>query len=523
MKRWRLRALLTTLTAVAVVLSTNNPAAAAPVLAVTSIAFDRAAVDVTQDYAVVNLTWTITDRAAGAQGVSGVVELRQFVGDDQVGPIRAVTYDLSAGNAQVTGSGTAQESTYTYQFLVPRYSTAVESVWRVTKLTIADDVAHTRTVRDPGPAELAVTQLVDAAGPVAQQLYLDFDQPRAVYDDGSGVTLRYRAQLIDDAGFAKGKAVLAGPGGRRLTATFQLTPNGQQYSCGGVTVYDPTWADCLFAVTIPAGTPSGSWQIERIDLTDSLGNTRRVTSPAGPAPVQVSRNEVVSASGFALTETEVNNWQKAASTELVLKPAGAVGGLVSVDVEVPYCSQPSHTPTVRADGTVSVEIVLQSSWTASCTIEGVKLTDGAGNVALYGTTYGAPDLELTVTRVTDTKAPVVLSATLPKTTWTQQEIDDTHGLSFDVTTEVDEFARISQFSTTIYDSAGVSRGGQSGGIHDDGTGAFNLGVSTYGLAPGQYTIGFTLSDEAQNTSFWSFPNAGRPIPTGPLVLTVVAG
>jgi hypothetical protein len=527
MKPWRLRALVATVAAAAAALSVTTPAVAAPaagpVLEIASIAFDRAQVDVTQDFAVAYLNWTITNRSAKAQRTNGVVELRQFADGQQIGQPRTVTYDLDWGRAQVGGSGTAQQSSYSYEFLVPRYSSAAETVWRVTKVTIADDLAHARTVRDPGPAALAVTQLVDNEGPVAEQLYFDFGQPRGFFDDGSGVTLRYRAQIVDESAFKQGKITIAGPGNRRLSATFQLTQNGSQWSCNGETVYDPTWVTCPVSVAVPAGSPSGTWRVARLDLTDSWGNTRADTSPDGPAPVQVSRNDVVGASGFALTKPQVNNWREPASTALTFTPHGAVGGLATVDIDLSWCSQPSRTPVVGDDGSVSVEIVMQSSWTSSCKIDGVKLTDGAGNIAFYGTAYGAPDLGLTVTRVPDEKAPVVLSAKVSKATWTQQETEDAWGLGFDVTVEVDEFAPVSGSSATLYDSAGVSQGGMYGGEHDDGTGVFHLAVSTGRLEPGQYTIGFSLSDEAGNTSAWGYPNnAGNPIPGGPLVLTVVA-
>ncbi|GAA3347869.1 hypothetical protein GCM10020358_64270 [Amorphoplanes nipponensis] len=527
MKSWRLRALVTTLAAAAVALSITTPAraasAAGPVLELTSIAFDRPQVDVTQDNAVVNLTWTITDRAAKAQRVSGAVELRQFAGAEQVGQPRTVSYDLDWGQSQVEGSGTAQESSYAYAFAVPRYSTAAEAVWRVTKVTIADDVAHARTVRDPGPAALAVTQLVDTAGPVAEQLFFDFDQPRGFYDDGSGVTLRYRARIVDESAFKRGKLTLAGPGGTRVSTTFQLTQSGSRWSCNDETAYDPSWVTCPVSIAVPAGSPSGTWRVARLDLTDTWGNTRADTSPQGPAPIQVSRNDVVSASDFALTEPQVNNWRKQASTALTFKPHGAVGGLASVDVDLSWCSQPSHTPVVGDDGTVSVEIVMGSGWASRCDIDGVKLTDGAGNVAFYGTAYGAPAVGLTITQVPDDKAPVVLSAKLPKATWTPQETEDAWGLGFDVTVEVDDLAPISQFSATIYDSTGASQGGMYGGQHDDGTGIFHFAVSTGRLAPGQYTIGFSLTDEAGNTSSWGYPgDTGNPIPGGPLILTVTA-
>ncbi|MCG5467416.1 hypothetical protein LADH09A_001078 [Micromonospora sp. LAH09] len=523
----RLRALVTTAAAAALALSVTTPVmaapAAGPVLEITSIAFDRTQVDATQDFAVAYLSWTITNQAARAQRVSGAVELRQFDGDQQIGQPRTVTYDLEWGRAQIGGSGTAQESTYSYEFVVPRYSSAAQTVWRVTKVTIADDVAHARTVRDPGPAALAVTQLVDSEGPLAELFYFDFDQPRGFYDDGSGVTLRYRAHIVDESAFKKGKITLTGPGGKRVTSSFQVTQSGSRWTCNGETAWELTRVTCPVSVAVPAGSPSGTWRVSRLDLTDSWGNTRADTSPDGPAPVQVSRNDVVSASNFALTVPQVNSWRGPASTALTFTPRGAVGGLTSVDVDLDSCSQPSRTPVVGDDGTVSVEIVVSSGWARSCTIGGVKLTDGAGNVAFYGTAYGAPDLGITITQVPDEKAPVVLSATLPKATWTQQETEDAWGLGFDVTFEVDEFAPIAGFSATIYDSTGAPKGGMYGGKHDDGSGVLHLAVSTDRLEPGQYTIGFSLNDEAGNTSMWNYPNdAGNPIPNGPLVLTVVA-
>jgi hypothetical protein len=500
-----------------------NPAAAAPaegpVLEIKSIAFDRPQIDLTQDAAVVYLEWTITNRSAKATRINGAVELRQFVGGEQVGQPRTVSYELDWSQAEIGGVGTAQESTYRYGFWAPRYASAAETQWRVTKVTIADDVAHARTVRDPGAA-LAVTQLVDTEGPVAQQIDFASDQPRGFYDDGGGVTLRYVAHIADQSALRKGKLTLAGPGGQRLTTTFQLTQSGSEWSCNGETTYDPTSVSCPVSIAVPGGSPSGTWQIARLDLTDIWGNTRADTAPAGPGPIQVSRNDGVNASNFALAEAQVNNWREQASTALTFTPLRVVGGLTSVDVDLTHCSQPSHTPTLGADGVASVEILVPS-WVSSCKIDGVKLTDGAGNVAFYGTAYGAPDLGLTITRALDEKAPVVRSAKLPKATWTSRETGDALGV--DVTVEVDGFSPVSQFSTAIYDSTGAERGGSFGGGSEDGAGAIHLDVSTNPLPPGQYTIGFTLTDEAGNTSAWGHPDGtGTSIPGGPLVFTVVS-
>ncbi|GAA3945538.1 hypothetical protein [Actinoplanes auranticolor] len=522
MKRWRLRALVTVLAVAAAGTFTGTPATAAPILDISSISFDRTTVDVTQQPESVYLSWTVIDRDARARRINGVVELRQFTGDTPIGQPRTVSYDFEPGRAQVGGSGTPQESSYVYEFVVPRYAPAAATEWRVTKVTIADDTAHARTVRDPGPATMAVTQLVDSEAPAVQRVAFDDGQPRGFYDDGSGVTLRYRVQITDETALKNGKLTIAGPGGRRASATFKLTQTAPYWYCNGAQTYTPALADCPVGVTVPSGSPSGSWRVTRVELTDSWGHTRVDTAPEGAAPVHVSRNDVVSATSFALTEPQVNNWRRPTTTALTFTPHGLVDGLASVDVDVSSCSPQTRTPEVRADGTVAIELLVPTGSADTCTIDGVKLTDGAGNVAFYGTAYGNANLSLTVTPLPDEKAPVVLGASLPKATWTSQETEDAWGVNFDVTVEVDDFAPVAQYDATLYDSTGASRGSMYGGVQED-NGTLHLAVSTDRLEPGQYTIGITLIDLARNTSRWGYPgNSSTPLPDGPLTLTVVA-
>jgi hypothetical protein len=523
MKRWRLRALVTAATVAAAATLTGGPATAAPVLDVTSISFDRTAVDVTQQPESVYLSWTVVNRAARAQRINGLVELRQFAGDTPIGQPRTVSYDLEWGRAQVGGSGTPQESTYSYEFVVPRFAPAAATEWRVTKVSIADDIAHARTVRDPGPATVAVTQLVDSEAPLVQRVFFDEGQPRGLYDDGSGVTLRYRVQVTDETALKNGKLTVAGPGGRRASATFKLTQTAPYWYCNGAQTYTPALAECPVAVTVPAGSPSGSWRVARIELTDAWGHTRVDAAPEGAAPVQVSRNDVVSATGFALTEPQVNNWRHPVTTALTFTPHGLVDGLASVDIDVSsFCSPQTRTPEVHADGTVAVELFVGTGSAETCPINGVTLTDGAGNIAFYGTAYGNANLGLTVTPVPDEKAPVALGASLPKATWTPQETEDAWGVKFDVTVEVDDFAPVAQFDATIYDSTGAARGNMYGGMQED-NGVLHMSTGIDRLEPGQYTIAFTLTDLAGNTSRWDYPDGnGSQLPGGPLTLTVVA-
>jgi hypothetical protein len=45
-----------------------------------------------------------------------------------------------------------------------------------------------------------------------------------------------------------------------------------------------------------------------------------------------------------------------------------------------------------------------------------------------------------------------------------------------------------------------------------------------GLAAGDYAVGFSLSDDAHQRSWWGMPDVpeSRPIPGGPVTLTVTA-
>ena len=66
--------------------------------------------------------------------------------------------------------------------------------------------------------------------------------------------------------------------------------------------------------------------------------------------------------------------------------------------------QQPATPTANPNGTYSVPISMLSIAT-SCTVAGLVVLDGAGNVAVYGTEYGEPDLGIKLTRVPDTTPP----------------------------------------------------------------------------------------------------------------------
>ena len=361
------------------------------------IGFATDQVDVTQDFAVTDLTWSITDSDAVARELRGTVELRPFVGDKPVESARTIAFGLGRGHPYVgSESGNAQSSAYRFGFLVPRGGVAANVVWRVSKVTAEDDQGHKRTFKMPG-AELAVTGLVDTTGPELKIASADVGQIHEVYDPGTGVALRYRFDIMDEGSTpAKGRIILRAPGGRTLTGTFHVADNGYEKTCGdGSNFYDPFSLSCTATVQVPAGSPSGTWTPARIDVWDRAGNLTRLIAPENVPAITVSRNDVITASDFQLPATVSAPPQGVPSADLTFAVSGGVGGLASVDVDSDVCTQVSRTPVIDADGRASVKIEVRSL-TGRCTVTGVKLTDTAGNVSFYGSAHGNTDLGLTV-------------------------------------------------------------------------------------------------------------------------------
>jgi hypothetical protein len=508
----------------AVVLLPALPAAAAPAVSLSAVAFSEAHVDTTAGPATVDLTWTARDSAPAATGIGGVVELGQFVGDTRVGPVRQVSWNIEPGLGDVyAASGDIRESSYRYTFSVPQPGATAAATWRVIRITAKDDKSHTAKLIGT-VAAFTVAQPADTSAPELTSAGVEWGQPTAIYDDGTGVTIKYLVYATDDAGLWRGRLVLAGPEGRRIATPFAVKDvGGWALECGaGHDVYEPpTWATCGVPVTLPAGTPAGTWTVARVDLTDVNGNTRHISKPAS-TPVRVSHNDVVTATDFRLDPPVVDNWRTSKTSDLVFTPHGAVDGLKSVAVDSSGCSVPSSTPAMRDDGTAAVTLVA-ATFTSSCVIRGVALTDGAGHESFYGTAYGNADLGLTLTRVPDTTPPVALSAVLPKSTWTQSELATAWGIGIDVVVDNSSGAPVTGESATTYDYRGWSVGGGSGGVQEGPNGELGLAVHVGVLPVGTYTIGFTLTDAAGHNSAYGYPNRTTQPPGGPLILTVVEG
>ena len=97
--------------------------------------------------------------------------------------------------------------------------------------------------------------------------------------------------------------------------------------------------------------------------------------------------------------------------------AGACGSATVFDDTSAACQpvvtilQQPATPAANPDGTYSVPVSMFSV-ASSCTVAGIAVLDSAGNLAVYGTEYGEPDLGIKLARVPDTTPPAATSASV---------------------------------------------------------------------------------------------------------------
>jgi hypothetical protein len=506
------------------------PAQAAARVTITDLAFSSTTVDATEGPQALGLTWRVTNTDQRAITVTGLVELREFQGGVAVGPVRALDFALRSGDADVTAdwNSTAQDSIYHYEMTIPQYATTDATAWRVTKVTAQDGRGHTAKLNAEDlvalGAQVTVTRLADLEGPTATTVSIDGRD--RVYHDGNGLVLTYRV-TIDDVGlgFRRGTLVLAGPGGREVSAPFEVRKESDWSAWCGEDSWvslPATWAYCAVTVPIAAGTPSGAWTVNRLRLVDEAGNVT-VGRDFETSTVYVSRNQTIEASDFTVTPEFVDNWRESKTAELRFRAQSWGGPIVDVDVETArMCTTWGSTPTFHDDGTVSVTLTIPAG-SAGCEVTGIALTDEGGNMSFYGSPYRAPALDLVVAPVPDDTPPLVLSVVPPKKVWTVSELENAWGIGFNVQVDNSSGAPVTGGWAVLYDSTGQSVGGHSGGNSEDPDGWVNLSVSANPV-PGEYVIGFEISDAAGNASRFGFPNSSYPDPPGgPLTITVVEG
>jgi hypothetical protein len=506
-------------------------AAAVGRLAVTALSFSPTSIDASTGAASATLTWTVTDTNANATDIAGEVDIREegpYPGS-YVGMASVATFDLTGAlTSDVTGngSGTAQKATFSYTFSVPQYTKATTARWVVSDVTVKDDQgasADISGVRLTGfHAALNATELPDTTAPSYDQFsFASPSQRPFLYDNGTSASLSYSIEVIDpDSGFWKGTVALSGPAGQHALGAFDA-----EYSvtdgldvCGQGIGFGTQDIICTATVTIPANAAAGTWSVSAITLTDNAGNTQAYRG-LNELPVTVTADKLITASGFSVNPSQVNDWGTFGNTTLTMTVTGETGGVTAIYVDgTPgACGQHTTTPTLNSDGTYSVPMYMVID-NPKCTITGIAVVDGAGHVSLYGSEYGAPDPGVTITQVPDTTPPVATAASLSSTTlpYSANQQDDLLTITID-----DPVAPVNQFGVFLYDSSGNGGELSFGGISSTLNGTITLDVPiSGGTAPGTYTVGFELVDVAGLTSFYGTMPNGLPVPGGPLTLTI---
>jgi hypothetical protein len=501
-------------------------------LAYTSISFAQHHVDASGGHAAVTLSWQLTDSNQNASYVAGEIDIR-MAGDTPgtfIGRTYQIQYDLNGSlDGTVTATGTAQDSSYSYAFPVPQYANAKEATWVVTKATALDDQGDTRSLSGAALDGFSVTlnakELADTTPATYQGLAItpvNGVLHPYVYDNGVNGSMGYSMGVQEpESGFWKGTIRLKGPGGQTLDGAFAFSSSQNQgQNCGNLVASDDFDTSCGLEMTIPMGTAPGTWVVSAITLVSNAG-VSKTYGDLNAVPIVVTADTGLSASGFTASPNPVNNWVNFLNpVQITMSVAGAQQGISAIYVDAANaapCEQSDTTPTVNPDGTVSVPID-DFRGTAVCQIGGIAIVDGAGNVALYGSEYNAPDPGVTITRVPDTTAPTATSASLtPTSLAASQTFENPFTLTLQIVAPI---APVDQISIYAYDSSGNQVFEEFGGTPFTSTGQFqtffNLNES---LPAGTYTVGFTLTDEGGLSTSYGTPG-GQAMPGGPLQFTV---
>lgn len=526
-------ALAASTTGLTIAVTTPASAATGPI-SITSLAFAERHVDTTGAAVVVALDFSIKNTNAAAANVGGEVSVR--LAGSTPGTFVGQTHEILFSYGQ-TGygyadwiSGTPQQSSYRYQFVVPQYANARHARWVVTAVTARDNVGGSLSVDRTGlrqfvRSSLVTTSLVDTTPPslsgVARETVIGNQRPY-VYVGGGDLEVRYGIDLSDNqTGIWRGTLTLTGPGGATIATDFASQVDDLERSCGYSYPYDAFSGPCGVLVTPPAGTAAGTWRVTSLLLVDNAGNAVTIADPGGD-PIVATSNEVVSASDFTVTPNPVNTWTQTVNTSVGMAVHGARQGVSEIILDFENiggrCDQTSTTPTVKPDGTYAVPVrVYQGA--RQCRAQGIAIIDGAGNVAAYGYQYFGPDPGVKIVQLPNTTPPVVTSASLSRTTVPQSQATQTSILlTAQVTAPI---APVNGYDLFVYDAAGNEVARQGGG-----TGVYNGVLEVYfgfydPVPPGEYTVGFKLSDASRLSSSYGMPGT-PPVPGGPLTITVTS-
>ena len=481
-----------------------------------SFAFAQAQVDATSGNATNIMNWHVRDKASGVSTLWGDLSIRQqgSRSGTYVGPMYHVTFGTSwDGTIQVlASSGDAHDSSYTYALPVPQYTGVAKATWVVTEVSLRDDLGQTHDTGTPKGGSFTANDLVDSNPPSYDELGLDFNQADTVYTGAGAAPVAFLFVVTDpESGLAGGTLNLTGPGGATVAQPFEVVTQDGLPTCGSDENGDNHFMLCEVTATIPADAAIGPWSLTQLDLTDVVGNTLHGTDLT-PVDFQVTRDADIQASNFAITPTVADNWQQSAPLTLTMDTAGATGGITGVDLQT-TCHPDSTVPTDLGGGKISLALMLVQR-SQGCDVTGIKLTDGAGHVSVYGADYGTDALALHVSEQPDTVAPIATSAHLNQTAF--QVGGGTNLLVF---ADVVSHVGVVGMDTTVFDVNGNAVDGSDGGVNDTTDGEVNTLVQITMLPAGTYTVGFSVQDAGNRSTAYGYPNQAVPV-WGTLTFTI---
>ena len=502
-------------------------------LALRSLAFAPASVDATGDWTVVSLDWTVSNADSGANDLYGMLKIKMLE-DNELGSRLGQIYEVGFRYGDqwfYQGkfvSGTLQESTYRYTFVVPRYSHKQHARWVVSEFAAHDGTGNNLTLagdalRSYGFA-LDARTLPDGTGPAATTFYQEpiNNESAYAYVNGRDAFVPYYLSVQDGgSGFWKGSVHMTGPGGQTATGNFEANWFTSDRRCGPYTGGDLYNMSCGVSVRIPAGSASGQWRVTRLTLIDNAGNRTNIADPNVP-PITVTSNKDIAVRDIAADPNPVNNWAADATVRLGFIATGAQGGVAKVlaDFDSFQCRQTSTTPTAGADGRLTVPVLVRKG-TSRCTLTGLAVIDAAGNATVFGGKYQAPSANVVINRLPNTTAPTALEVTLTPASVPASQAGSARPV---VKVKVHApLAPLSSYALYLYDTSGNTVAQQFGGAGTDAQGYLTVyGYLPWAIAPGTYEYSLILHDESGLRSHYGPPN-GQPMPGGPLLLTVIEG
>ena len=496
-------------------------------LGISAVGFSQSTVDATSGTATVDVNWTVTDADPQNQQISGAIVLRQ-AGDRPgayVGQSYAESFYYSHDQGGHHVAGTPQNSSYRYTFTVPSVSGSTTARWVVTQVYATDGAGRVLlaagTDLDPFQATLTATTNVDSTPPTYQNVTFGgagVNHRQYIYGDKAGWDTFHLEVKDAAAGVWRGEVTLAGPGGQTLTGRFEHYQQDGGVNGDSVCSGDDHDLQCPVQIVFPQGVPAGRWSIAKIVLTDNAGSTATYDH-LDSAPVTVADNRSISAHDFDITPKQVDNWRHDADVTVSMRVDRARQGIQAIYVDAyvrgEWCQPTSATPTLRPDGSYAITIV-EPRGIPRCQVTGIAVLDGAGDLALYGLDYWAPDPNLLAGTMPDTTPPVITSAAVaPASVPAGQPITVTAHSELGI-------APIFQAETYLYDGAGRQVADVYSDFVQGDDGLLTFPAKLPALPAGSYTVGFKFQDTGWLQTEYGTPG-GNPMPGGPITLTVTEG